>query len=93
LPAPNQTIDEVKRELKQLLVQNLSMEGVKPEDIGDDVNLFGEGGVGLDSLDAVEVVVLLQRRYGLDVRDMQNSREIFRSINTLAAYVMAKSTK
>ena len=91
--ATNRTLDQVKQELKQLLVDHLSLEGVKPEDIADAANLFGEGGLGLDSLDGVEVVVILQRHYGLDVKDMQKGREIFGSINTLAPYVLANATK
>ena len=87
------SLDEVKQKLKQLLVENLSLEGMKPEDIGDEMELFGDGGVGLDSLDAVEVVVILNRHYGLEVKDMQKGREIFRSINTLAPYVLANATK
>lgn len=89
----NRTLDDVKQTLKRLLVENLSLEGVKPEDITDDMMLFGEGGLGLDSLDGVEVVVILQRHYGLDVKDMQKGREIFQSINTLAPYVLANATK
>ena len=89
----NRTLDDVKQTLRRLLVENLSLEGVKPEDITDDMMLFGEGGLGLDSLDGVEVVVILQRHYGLDVKDMQKGREIFQSINTLAPYVLANATK
>lgn len=87
------TLDEIKQELKTLLVGNLSLEGVKADDISDDMNLFGADGLGLDSLDGVEVVVILQRQYGLDVKDMQKGREIFQSVNTLAPYVLANATK
>jgi len=73
-------------------VENFSLEELGPEDIKDDRDLFGDGGVGLDSLDGVEVVVLLRRQYGLDVKAMQN-RDIFRSINTLAPFVLAHATK
>ena len=72
--------------LKELLVSNLSLEGKKPEDIRDDDPLFGEG-LGLDSLDAVEIVVILQRHFGLEVKDMEKGREIFRTVNTLAQYI------
>ena len=92
-PVKTRSLDEIKQELKQLLVQNLSLEELKPEDIKDDMNLFGEGGVGLDSLDGVEVVVLLRRQYGLDVMAMQKGRDIFRTINTLAPFVLAHATK
>ena len=83
---PNADLSDLKQELKRLMVESLSLEDVTPEEIGDDTPLFGEG-LGLDSLDGVEIVVMLQRHYGLDVKDMQKGREIFQSINTLAAYV------
>lgn len=90
--AKPRTLEEIKEELRRLVVENLSREDLKPEDIKDDTELFG-GGVGLDSLDGVEIVVLLRRRYGLDVKAMQKARGVFQSINTLAPYVLAHATK
>lgn len=72
--------------LKDLLVSNLNMEGVTADQIRDDDALFGEG-LGLDSLDAVEIVVILQRHFGVEVKDMEKGREIFRSVRTLANYI------
>jgi acyl carrier protein len=92
-PVKSRSLDEVKDELKKLFVENLSLEELKPQDIKDDMELFGETGIGLDSLDGVEIVVLLRRQYGLDVKAMQKGRDIFRSINTLAPYVLANATK
>jgi len=89
----NRSLEEVKTELKRLVVEYLAIEEMKPEDIADDKNLFGGDGVGLDSLDGVEIVVLLHRHYGLDVKAMQKGREVFRSISTLAPYVLANATK
>lgn len=77
---------EIRKFLKKLLVENLSLEDILPEDINDDEILFGDG-LGLDSLDAVEIVVLLQRNFGLEVKDMKQGREIFYSIDTLARYI------
>ncbi len=89
----NRSLEEIKQELKRLLVENLSLEGKKPEDITDDMDLFGDHGVGLDSLDGVEVVVILHRHFGLDTKQMQKSREIFRSVNTIAPYSQAHAVK
>lgn len=77
---------EIRKLLKELLVENLSLEDIRPEDIKDDEVLFGDG-LGLDSLDAVEIVVLLQRNFGLEVKDMKQGREIFYSVDTLAKYI------
>jgi acyl carrier protein len=87
-----QELAEIRKKLKELLVTSLSLEDVKPEDIKDDEILFGEG-LGLDSLDAVEIVVLLQRNFGLDVKDMNEGRKIFYSVDTLARYILENRKK
>lgn len=81
-----QDLQQIKSKLKELLIENLSLQDVTPDDIKDADQLFGDG-LGLDSLDAVEIVVILQRNYGIEVKDMEMGREIFESINTLAKYV------
>jgi len=82
-----QELVEIRAKLKELLVTNLSLDDIEPTDINDDEILFGEG-LGLDSLDAVEIVVLLQRNFGLDVKDMNEGRKIFYSVDTLARYIL-----
>ncbi len=72
--------------LKKILVQELSLEELAPEDIDDDAPLFGEG-LGLDSLDAVELVVIVQKHYGVEIKDMEEARTAFQSVNALAAYI------
>ncbi len=85
----NETLDleTVRRQLKELLVENLSLEDITPEQISDDEVLFGDG-LGLDSLDAVEIVVILQRNWGLEIKDMEQGKAIFYSIDTLARYIV-----
>ena len=79
-------LSQIRGKLKELLVSHLSLQDVVPEQIQDDAPLFGDG-LGLDSLDAVEIVVLLQRHFGVHIKDMELGRQVFASINTLAQYV------
>jgi acyl carrier protein len=73
-------------ELKTLIIEKLRVEDVRPEEFGDEEQLFGEG-LGLDSLDAVELVLLLKKEYGIDVKDMEAVRSAFASTRTLAEFV------
>ncbi len=80
----------VKEQLKKIIIEELNLEEISPEDIEDDAPLFGEG-LGLDSLDAVEIVVLLEKHFGVEVKSLDEGREAFRSINALAAYIEERS--
>lgn len=73
-------------ELKQVIIDELKLEDVEPDEIADEDMLFGEG-LGLDSLDAVELVVVLKKKYGVDLEDMDKAREAFTSVKTLADYI------
>jgi acyl carrier protein len=76
----------VKEQLKKFIIEELNLEDISPEDIEDDAPLFGEG-LGLDSLDAVEIVVILEKHFGVEVKSLDEGKEAFRSINALTAYI------
>lgn len=80
---------DIKLKLKQLLIEELNLEDTTPEDIQDDAPLFRDG-LGLDSLDAVEIVMLLKKHFGVELKDMEEAKPAFRSIDTLAALVEAR---
>ncbi len=69
-----------------MLVRDLKLQEVNPEEIGDDDPLF-EQGLGLDYLDAVELVVLINKHYDVQIKDMEEGRVAFSSINALANYI------
>ncbi|MFP4380047.1 MAG: phosphopantetheine-binding protein [Candidatus Sumerlaeia bacterium] len=76
----------LEEELKQMLVKELNLEDVDPAELGDEDPLFGDG-LGLDSLDAVELVVLMQKHYKVEIKDMEEGRAAFASIKSLADYI------
>ena len=80
---------DIKSKLKVALIEELKLEDIAPEDIQDDAPLFIEG-LGLDSLDAIELVVLVQRNFGLTIQDQEEARAAFASINSLSAYIEAR---
>jgi len=85
-------MDELILELKNEIIRVLNLEGVKPEDIADDGLLFGEG-LGLDSIDALELIVLLEKNYGIKLKDPTQGKEIFKSVRTMAEFVQANRIK
>lgn len=85
-------MDELILELKQEIIKVLNLEGVKPEDINNDAQLFGDG-LGLDSIDALELIVLLEKNYGIKLEDPGKGREIFGSINIFAKYISENRKK
>jgi len=80
-------------EIKALLVSELNLSGRDPQAIADDAPLFGEGGLGLDSLDALQIAMLVEERFGIRVPEGDEARPIFRSVSTLAEFIeQSKST-
>lgn len=86
------TQTDLKQTLKEQIIKFLNLISVKPEDIKDDEPLFGEG-LGLDSIDSIELIVLLQREYGIDIKDPKEGRKVLVDINTMAAYIEQHRTK
>lgn len=84
--------DELIAKLKEEIIEALNLEDVKPDDIDDSAPLFGTG-LGLDSIDALELIVLMEKNYGIKLADAEQSRSIFQSVNTMADYVIANRTK
>jgi acyl carrier protein len=82
--------DALVLELKKLIIETLKLEEVTPEDIKDEGQLFGEG-LGLDSIDALELVVALEKTYGVAIPDSEVGERVFRSVKTLAQFVKEQS--
>ena len=79
-------MDELVLQLKKQIIEVLNLEEVTPEDIIDDAPLFGEG-LGLDSIDALELIVLLEKNYGIKIEDPKDGKKIFYSIRSMAEYI------
>ena len=82
--------DDLVLQLKKLIIETLKLEEITPEDIEDDGQLFGEG-LGLDSIDALELVVALEKIYGVIIPDSEVGKRVFRSVNSLAQFVRQES--
>jgi acyl carrier protein len=79
-------MSDMKRKLKELLIERLKFEDMTPEDIDDDAPLFA-GGLGLDSIDALEIAVMLESEFGIRVKSDGSARDSFRSISALTNFV------
>ncbi len=82
---------QLKEQLKKQIVEFLNLP-VKPEDIKDEEPLFGEG-LGLDSIDSIELIVLLSREYGISIQDPKEGRKVLVNINTMVDYIEKNRTK
>jgi acyl carrier protein len=78
--------------LKKEIIQVLNLEDIRPDDIDADAPLFGDG-LGLDSIDALELIVLLEKEYGIKIEDPKEGRTIFASVRTMAEYIQAHQKK
>ena len=89
-----ETIDkeQLKQRLKEQIIKFLNLADKQPEDIKNDEPLFGEG-LGLDSIDSIELIVLLSREYGINIQDPKEGRKVLVDINTMADYIAQHRTK
>jgi len=85
-------MDELILKLKEEIIEVLNLEDVKPADIDENAPLFGEG-LGLDSIDALELIVLMEKNYGIKLQDPSQGKDIFKSVKVLADYIAANRTK
>ncbi|HAN18036.1 MAG: acyl carrier protein [Bacteroidetes bacterium GWC2_33_15] len=74
--------------IKEQVIEVLNLEEIEPQDIDTDAPLFGDG-LGLDSIDALELIVLLEKHYGIKIEDPKDGKKIFYSIRTIAEYIEA----
>jgi acyl carrier protein len=79
-------MEDLKTTLKQQIIDSLNLQGMKPEEIDDNAPLFGEG-LGLDSIDSLELMVLLERNYGIKIEDAREGRKILTSVQTMSDYI------
>lgn len=82
-------LNALKEQIKQLMVENLMLQ-ITTAEIGDDLPLFGPGSLGLDSVDALQLVVALDKHFGLKIRDPEAAKEILASVNSIAQAVQQK---
>jgi acyl carrier protein len=83
-------VPAIPSRIKHLIVESLHLEGTRPEMIEDEAPLFGEG-LGLDSVDALELVVALEKEFGIKIKSQELGREVFSSVSTLSQFIEART--
>jgi len=85
-------MSDLKYELKKQIIEELNLEDIQPEDIEDDAPLFGDG-LGLDSIDALELVVLMEKYYGVKITDEETGKKVLASINAMSEFILEQKEK
>ncbi len=85
-------MEKLMADLKRQIIAQLNLKDLQPEDIGDDQSLFVEG-LGLDSIDALELIVLLQQEYQIKLANAEEGQSVFRSVRTMAQYITEHQAK
>jgi len=83
-------MEDLTVKLKEQIIEQLNLEDMEPSDIENDAPLFGDG-LGLDSIDALELIVLMEREYNIKINDPSKGKEIFKSVNTMAKFISENS--
>ena len=83
-------MEELILQLKEQLISELNLEEITPEEIDTEAPLFGDEGLGLDSIDALEIILILERNYGIKIENPAEGKEIFYSVGTLARYIVER---
>ena len=86
-------MENLINELKLKVIDALNLDGMTPEDIDDNAPLFGDEGLGLDSIDVLELIVLLEKNYGIRLASPAQGKEVFKSLAVMADYVAKNRTK
>ena len=86
-------MEELMLELKKEIIEVLNLEDMTPDDLEDDAPLFGADGLGLDSIDALELIVLVEKKYGIKLQDPKDGKKVFKSVRVMAEFVQANRTK
>lgn len=81
------------KDVKEKIIQGLGLEDITPDEIEDDVALFGDDGLGLDSVDAIELTLVLEKEFGVKITNMAEAESIFASCASLTKYINNEQTK
>ena len=78
---------EIRERIKTVIIESLGLEGMTTDEIGDDMPLFGEEGLGLDSVDALELMVVLEKDFGVQIDSEEVDPEVFATVNSLERFI------
>ncbi|MCX6329007.1 MAG: phosphopantetheine-binding protein [Bacteroidia bacterium] len=91
---PFDSLEDIKLEVKKLIIETLKFENVKPEDILDDVSFFsGENTIKIDSIDVIELVVTIQKKFSVKIDDQNLAKDVVSTVNTIAEFVYSQHHK
>lgn len=82
-------MEELIKQLKEHIKEALNLEDLSVEEFDDEAPLFGDDGIGLDSIDALEIIVLLEKNYGIRLANATEGKGVFKNVKTIAEYVQA----